>query len=218
MQTPSRAPRWTLRLFPPPFPHYLSPFNHSDLVLALSFPLLAIHAFFHSHLIPSSGSLSTFFLTFFILPFSPSLPPFLYTQRVVTLGLDRTDLLFTCARNNYIQPRFFCHEPRSYELARGGNELSYCKIVPGCNCKRVLRPATRGRLFKRSVLRSALNRRISLYYRQRYERISFGKVLWRMENFHGNNEPIENNSLILGWKTFRVSATRVCYCIVFIFE
>lgn len=159
-----------------------------------------------------------FFLPFFILPFSPSLPPFLYTQRVVTLGLDRTDLLFTCARNNYIQPRFFCHEPRSYELARGGNELSYCKIVPGCNCKRVLRPATRGRLFKRSVLWSALNRRISLYYRQRYERISFGKVLWRMENFHGNNEPIENNSLILGWKTFRVSATRVCYCIVFIFE
>lgn len=174
-----------------------------NLVLALSFPPLAntrILSFPPDSIIRLSLSLHFFSYFFFILSFCPSLlplPPLPFSIHRASLHrrLDRTDLLFTCARNNYIQPRFFCHEPRSYELARGGNELSYCKIVPGCNCKRVPGPATRDRIFKRSRIRSVIHfetsYRISLYYRQRYERILFGKILWRISIVNGNNEPVE---------------------------
>lgn len=186
-----------------------------NLVLALSFPPLAntrILSFPPDSIIRLSLSLHFFSYFFFILSFCPSLlplPPLPFSIHRASLHrrLDRTDLLFTCARNNYIQPRFFCHEPRSYELARGGNELSYCKIVPGCNCKRVPGPATGFLNDRGSVLWSILKRRIV----SRYIIVRDTKGFY-LGKFYGEfpswmviiNRLKRNNSFIFRWKTFEV--------------
>lgn len=178
MQTPSRAPRWTLRLFPLPFPHYLSSFNHFDFAQPRARPLVSTtgqytHSFiptwFHH---PALSLPPLFFLLFFypfLLPFPPSSPPpshSLYTERRYTVGSTGPTC---CSRVRAITISSRAFFATSRVLTSSLEEEMNWVIVKSCpaviaNACPGPRPATGFLNDRGSVLWSILKRRIVSRY------------------------------------------------------